>query len=140
MAKETNADSRFPTPLLHMTYVLQQSSDALLESSLGVGLSSVRVMSALSERVPRSQQTVAGLLGQTESNVSRQLKVLKKQGLVSITKNRKDGRQKDVILTQAGRNKFKKSERLLAAQQKRLLSQKDSITLELMTAKLLSHL
>lgn len=130
MAKELKIETDFPTPLLHMTYVLQQSADELLEASVGVGLSSVRLMSALSDKAPRSQQLVAGQLKQTESNVSRQLKSMKKDGLVRINKNKKDGRQKDVVLTSKGKTKFKKALKLLDAQQKRLVTKKDSATLE----------
>jgi DNA-binding MarR family transcriptional regulator len=136
MADEIKHYNDFPTPLLHLTYVLQQSSDELLESSVSAGLSSVRVMSALSDRVPRSQQVVAALLKQTESNISRQLKSMKKQGLVSVTKNKKDGRQKDVLLTQKGKSAYKRAEKLLAAQQKRLLSKKDAGSLEQLVEKM----
>lgn len=140
MVKELKIEIDFPTPLLHMTYVLQQSADVLLEASVGVGLSGVRLMSALTDKAPRSQQLVAEQLKQTESNVSRQLKSMKKDGLVKITKNKKDGRQKDVVLTSKGKTKFKKALKLLEAQQKRLLSKKDAGSLEGTIEKILRNL
>lgn len=138
MAREINHHYDFPTPFIHLTYVLQQSSDELLESSLGVGLSSVRVMSALSDKTPHSQQVVAALLHQTESNVSRQLKSMKKAGLVSVTKNKKDGRLKDVVLSQKGLNVYKRAVKMLNAQQSRLLTKKDAASLDALAAKILA--
>lgn len=110
------AKSNFP-PLLSLTYVLQHLCDELLAAQVGVGLSSVRIMSALSA-APVSQRSVAVTLHQTEANVSRQLQTMKKHGLVSITKNKKDARQRDVILTAKGQAKYQKAESLLKAQQK----------------------
>ena len=129
-------DSHFPTPLLHLTYLLQQSSDELLTSGVGAGLSSVRVMSALHPRVARSQLVVAKMLRQTESSVSRQLHNMKKQGLVTVTKNKKDGRQRDVTLTAKGHRTFVKAKKLLDKQQKSL-SKSDQKALEQTAGKVL---
>lgn len=138
MARDSKQEHNFPTPLIHLTYILQQSSDELLESSLGVGLSSVRVMSALSDKAPRSQQVVAALLKQTESNVSRQLKGMKKAGLVTIAKNKKDGRLKDVVLSPKGLNIYKRAVKMVSAQQGRLLSKKEAANLDSLATKILS--
>jgi len=109
--------SKFP-PLLHLTYLLQQSTDELLLSKVGVSLSHARIMSGLSPVVARSQHHLAVELGQTEANISRQLQVMKKHGLVSIARNKKDGRQRDVKLTHKGASKYKKAEELLKKEQK----------------------
>ncbi|MBA3757457.1 winged helix-turn-helix transcriptional regulator [Candidatus Saccharibacteria bacterium] len=140
IADKLQSPNEFPTPLLHLTYVLQQSADALLESSIGVGLSSVRVMSALSDRTPRSQQMVASQLRQTESYVSRQLRVMKKQNLVKVARNKKDGRQRDVVLTNNGKHKLQKAVKLLEAQQRRLLPRKDAKLFDQSVDKFLSHI
>ena len=116
MAKKNS----FP-PLLHLSYVLQQSADEILEQEAGVGLSAARIMSALSQSTPQSQRVVAAELRQTEANVSRQLHNMKKQGLVSITKNKKDSRQRDVVLTAKGAKKYQDAEKLLKKQQSRFL-------------------
>lgn len=70
-------------------------------------------MSALGA-APSSQRAVAHNLRQTEANVSRQLKVMRKAGLVNIAKNKKDGRQRDVTLTAEGRVKFEKAQTVLS--------------------------
>ena len=114
------AKSKFP-PLLHLSYVLQQSADEALEREAGVGLSAARIMSALSTAKPSSQRLVAMELRQTEANVSRQLHNMKKQGLVSITRNKKDSRQRDVTLTAKGARHYQQAEKLLKKQQSQVL-------------------
>ena len=112
--------SHFP-PLLHLSYILQQASDELLLDKVGIGLSQARIMSALYQNVPLSQRSVAVNLAQTEANVSRQLRQMKKQGLVKITRAKKDARQRDVILTKKGHNAYRKAEELLKKQQSQFL-------------------
>ncbi|MBI4033599.1 transcriptional regulator [Candidatus Saccharibacteria bacterium] len=112
--------SNFP-PLLHLSYILQQVSDELLIDKTGVGLSQARIMSVLHQSVPLSQHSVAVSLSQTEANVSRQLRQMKKHGLVNITKAKKDTRRKEVVLTQKGHNAYKKAEGLLKKQQSQFL-------------------
>lgn len=112
--------SNFP-PLLHLSYVLQHKADSLLEAETGMGLSAVRIMSVLSHTSPSSQRDVAAQLGQTESNVSRQLHNMKKQGLVSISRNKKDSRQRDVMLSAKGIKHYQEAEKLLKRQQKQIL-------------------
>src|ERR1043165_8489401 len=122
-----NSKNQF-SPLLHLTYVLQQLSDENLLKATGVGLSQTRIMSVLHGSVALSQRAVAVMLQQTEANVSRQLKVMQKQGLVSVVKNKKDARQRDVKLTAKGQTRLKVALKSLAAQEKelfRLLSAKE---------------
>lgn len=90
----------------------------MLTSEAGLSLSHAHIMSALHASVSRTQRHVAASLHQTESNISRQLRVMKKQGLVSITKSKKDGRQRDVKLTVKGHRKYQKAENLLKKQAK----------------------
>lgn len=112
--------NNFP-PLLHLSYVLQQSADEILEQEAGVGLSAARIMSSLSRSSAKSQRVIAMELRQTEANVSRQLHNMKKQGLVSITRNKKDSRQRDVVLTAKGAKKYQDAEKLLKKQQSKFL-------------------
>ncbi len=122
MAISKNPAEAKPTPLLSLVWKLQQAADELLTAKCGVGLSQTRIMAALDKSVPRSQAYVAVELGQTESNVSRQLKVMKKDGQVSITKNKKDSRQRDVHLTPKGYRTYTKAEQVLSHHEKGLLS------------------
>jgi DNA-binding MarR family transcriptional regulator len=112
--------SKFP-PLLRFTYNLQHSAEELLLAQAGVGLSQARIMSGLSNSVARSQSYLAVELNQTEANISRQLKVMKKHGLVNIGKNKEDGRQRDVTLTAKGLRIYAKAEKILKTQQRSFL-------------------
>src|SRR5579864_5079891 len=129
--------STFP-PLLSLTYVLQHLCDESLSGQVGVGLSQVRIMSALSS-TPVSQRSMAVALHQTEANVSRQLKAMKKQGLVGITKNKKDARQRDVTLSSKGSAKYKKALSLLKVQEKNFYKALDKSE-HLAIAELSKHL
>ena len=102
-------------------FVLQHLTNELLESEVKVGLSQVRIMSALHSTIAYSQRGIAIKLRQTEANVSRQLQSMKRQGLVSIKRNSKDRRQREVMLTNKGKRAYDKAQRLLNAQQKDLL-------------------
>jgi DNA-binding MarR family transcriptional regulator len=117
---ESSKKSSFP-PLLHLAYVLQQLSDELLERETGVGLSAARIMSVLDKSAPTSQRHIAVELRQTEANVSRQLHSMKKKGLVSITRNKKDSRQRDVVLSSSGAKHYQQAEKLLKKQQSQFL-------------------
>ena len=110
-----------PTSLHQLTFVLQQLTNELLESEVKVGLSQVRIMSALDTSMAYSQHGVAIKLRQTEANISRQLQTMKRQGLVNIKRNPKDKRQREVILSAKGKRTYDTALRLLNAQQKDLL-------------------
>lgn len=114
------AKSNFP-PLLHLSYVLQQVSDEMLEKETGIGLSAARIMSVLDKSKASSQREVAVELRQTEANVSRQLHNMKTAGLVSISRNKKDSRQRDVTLTSKGERHYQQAEKLLKKEQSKVL-------------------
>jgi DNA-binding MarR family transcriptional regulator len=122
MAKLSSPQKYSPTPLHYLLFVLQHIADDQLDKQAGTTLSHVRIMGALSGHSSRSQKMVAMQLHQTEANVSRQLQTMKKQGLVNINKNNKDGRQRDVALSAKGKKKLAKAEKVLAAQHKRMLA------------------
>jgi len=130
--------SAFPA-LLHLSYVIQHSAEEILENDAGVGLSAARIMSVLSTSRPASQRNIAVLLHQTEANVSRQLQNMKKLGLVSVTRNKKDSRQRDVLLTGKGARHYQQAEKLLKKQQReflRILNAGESAALEVAAQKL----
>lgn len=119
-AKTIGDGSNFP-PLLHLSFILQQAADELLQKQVKAGLSQARIMSVLHTSTARSQRSIAVELGQTESNISRQIRLMKKAGLVSIARSKKDSRQREVVLTAKGNATYKKAEKILKAEQSRLL-------------------
>ncbi|MBX4190721.1 MarR family winged helix-turn-helix transcriptional regulator [Candidatus Saccharibacteria bacterium] len=119
-SKASSKKSTFP-PLLHLSYVLQHLAEEKLEAEAGVGLSAARIMSVLQASSPASQRLIAMELRQTEANVSRQLQSMNKHGLVSIARNKKDSRQRDVSLTSKGSRKYQQANKILKKQQKQFL-------------------
>ena len=125
-------------PLLSLSYTLQHSANEMLEQEAGVGLSAARILSVLSGSAV-SQKNIAVELRQTEANVSRQLQAMKKQGLVSITRNKKDSRQRDITLTTKGSKKNQLAAKALRKQQSqflRILNAGESAALEVAAKKL----
>jgi DNA-binding MarR family transcriptional regulator len=130
--------TKFP-PLLHLSYILQQVAEEELLKETGIGLSAARIMSVLSNTAPLSQRDVAVTLHQTEANVSRQLKTMKSQGLVSINRNKKDSRQRDVVLTAKGAKHYQSAQKVLSKQQRqflKILNAGESAALEIAAQKL----
>ncbi len=113
------------TSLHRLEFILQHKSDLLLRDSVGVGFGQVQILQALHRSVPLSQRAIASKLYQTEANVSRQLQLLKKKGLVSIGRNNKDKRLRETALTTKGQKAFDKAEKILGAQHKELLKMMD---------------
>ena len=110
------------TPLLSLSWKVQQSAEEILVAQCGVGLSHFRILAALDKSASRSQSLIAKMLGQTEANVSRQLQAMKRAGLVHIVKNKKDRRQRDVSLSPKGFRIFTKADQILHHHEKGLLS------------------
>jgi DNA-binding MarR family transcriptional regulator len=126
-------------PLLSLSFVLQHSAEEMLEKDAGVGLSAARIMSVLDKASAVSQRVIAMELRQTEANVSRQLQSMKKHGLVSITRNKRDSRQRDVTLTAKGAKKYQEANKILKKQQKqflKILSAGETAALEIAAQKL----
>lgn len=109
------------TSLHRLEFILQHKSDLLLRQSVRVGFGQVQILQALHRSVPLSQRGVAVKLYQTEANVSRQLQLLKKKGLVSIVRNKKDKRLHETQRTEKGQKTFDKAEKILAIQHEELL-------------------
>lgn len=112
-------------PLLQLTSFIQHLSDELLDQEVGISLSFARILGALSSTTPSSQRAIAVKLHQTEANVSRQLRVMHGDGLVRITKNKKDSRQRDVTLAAKGSRKYEQAVKLLQNQQGQMLKSLD---------------
>ncbi|MBI2588889.1 winged helix-turn-helix transcriptional regulator [Candidatus Saccharibacteria bacterium] len=109
------------TSLHRFEFILQHQSDKFLRDSLGVGFGQVRIMEEIHDVIPRSQREIAARLYQTEANISRQLKELKRHGLVKISPHKNDKRQRDVSLTAKGKKKYDQAQKLVAKQHSQLL-------------------
>jgi DNA-binding MarR family transcriptional regulator len=69
--------------LHHLSFVLDRQSDLLLQDKFNIGFSQFKIMMALLWHEGVQQSEIADFLGQTEASVSRQVKLLIDQGLVT---------------------------------------------------------
>lgn len=113
------------TSLHRLEFILQHKSDQLLRLNLGLGFGQLRILEGLSATRACSQRVLARQLYQTEANISRQLRLLQKDGYVEIIKHPKDKRQRRVKLTGDGADICKRAKGLLAGLHKEILASVD---------------
>lgn len=82
--------------------VLLRYADLLLQKRFGFGYSHFKIMVALHARPDCMQASVAHFLGQTEASVSRQLKLMVKQGLAESRQNPTNRREHVIHLSTKG--------------------------------------
>jgi DNA-binding MarR family transcriptional regulator len=88
--------------LHHLAAVIGKQSDQILQEQLGIGLSQYKILMVL-EWNPRIQQkSIAESLGQTEASISRQIKLLKKKGLLLSKPDPKNKRKHMSVPTPLG--------------------------------------
>lgn len=79
----------------HLSAVMGRQTDQLLQEQLDIGLSQFKILMVL-EWNPRVQQkAIADALGQTESSISRQLRLLKDKKLL-VTKKDPQNRRRHI--------------------------------------------
>jgi len=88
--------------LHHLSAVLMRESDQILQEQLGLTFSQFRILGVLAENPALQQRQLAVNLGQTEASVSRQVKLLKKKGLLESRINPQNRREHMPVLTLKG--------------------------------------
>ena len=88
--------------LHHLSFVLLRQVEQAMQEQLGIGLSQYRIMAALQKDPYIQQRQIAKNLSQTEAAVSRQTKLLIKQGFIESTINPKNRRAHITTLTSKG--------------------------------------
>jgi DNA-binding MarR family transcriptional regulator len=103
------------TSLLQEMFKIQQHVDSLLLRQVGIGLSSYRILSILDSRTALTQRKISGLLGQSEANISRQIRHMADDGLVKIAPDKKDKRQRNISRTSKGDKKLTNAQKHLVS-------------------------
>jgi DNA-binding MarR family transcriptional regulator len=86
----------------HLAAVMDKQSEKELHDALGIGLSQYRILMVL-EWNPRLQQhSIAASLGQTEASISRQIKLLTEQGLLTVKQDPQNRRKHITAATPKG--------------------------------------
>jgi len=79
--------------LQHLSFVLARQSDQVLQEQLGIGFSQFKILMALQWHPDIQQKQIAERLGQTEASISRQIKLLQDQGLLTANVNPQNRRE-----------------------------------------------
>lgn len=88
--------------LQHVAFSLSRQSDQVLQESLGIGFSQFKILMVLQWNPSVQQRHIAENLGQTESSISRQIKLMHEQGLLQTTVNPHNRREHITTLTSKG--------------------------------------
>jgi DNA-binding MarR family transcriptional regulator len=86
----------------HIASLLAKQSDQELQEVLGLGYSQLKLLLALQSKPYLKQRDIAADLGQTEASISRQVKLMIRQGLLHITINPRNRREHLTTVTPKG--------------------------------------
>lgn len=88
--------------LNHLAFVLSRQSDQVLQEQLGIGFSQYKILMVLMSNPSIQQKQIAERLGQTESSVSRQIKILHDKSLLVTRITPENRREHITTLTARG--------------------------------------
>ena len=88
--------------LHQLSFALDRQSDEALRASLDIGYSQFKILMAAKHRSGLKQSDIANYLGQTEASVSRQIKIMKSEGLISVRIDPDNRRSRSIVLTDKG--------------------------------------
>lgn len=92
---------------------LARFNDELLLDRLEIGMAQFKVLCAIEARPYAQQKQIARAIGQTEASVSRQIKLMDRDGLVKIATKPGDRREHVVSLTPRGQRLVSRAQELL---------------------------
>ena len=123
--------------------LIHRQSDQVLQERLGMGVSQYRILRAVQANPSVQQKQIAGLLGQTEASISRQIKLMRQRGMISVRANPDNKREHLTMLQPRGERLLEVASQTLAqyhAPTMGLLSDKDQAQLAKMLRGLHSGL
>jgi DNA-binding MarR family transcriptional regulator len=88
--------------LQHLSATLARQSDQVLQERLGIGFSQFKILMVLQRNPYIQQRQIADALGQTEASISRQIKLLHDQSLLTSRPAEQNRRQHITVLTTKG--------------------------------------
>lgn len=99
--------------LQHLSFALARQSDQVLQEQLGIGFSQFKILMVLQWNPSVRQRQIADRLGQTEASISRQIKLLKEEGMLITQLNPKNRREHLTIVTAKGQRLTDKATEIL---------------------------
>lgn len=95
--------------LHHLSFVIDRQSDQVLQERLGIGFSQFKILMCIGHDSISQQRRIADKLGQTESSVSRQIKLMHDKGLLTSKVSPKNRREHITTLTAKGEKLVEKA-------------------------------
>ncbi len=99
--------------LQHLSFVLNRQSDQVLQEQLGIGFSQFKIMMVLQWDPSVQQKYIADKLGQTEASISRQIKLLHEDGMLTSQVRPENRREHITRLTPKGERVIDKAMEIL---------------------------
>ncbi len=85
-----------------LAFLLEKRADENLKKQVGIGFAQYKVLEAIGRNALAKQNVIAELLDQTEASISRQIKILEKQGLIVVATVMGNKRARELTLTDRG--------------------------------------
>jgi len=102
--------------LQHLAILTHRQSDIVLQEQLGIGMSQYRILQVLQTNPTLQQKQIAGLLGQTEASISRQVRLMQDRMMVSARVNPENRREHLTTLLPKGQRLLEAGAEVLASQ------------------------
>ncbi len=99
--------------LHQLVFILDHQSDEALHAELNIGYSQFKILMAAKHKSGLKQNDIAKFLGQTEASVSRQIKLLRDGGMLSVQTDPDNRRARSIVLTAKGEHLGKQCVALL---------------------------
>lgn len=99
--------------LQHVAALLAHQTDQVLQERLGIGFSQYKILSVLHDAPSVQQRQIALSLGQTEASVSRQIKLMTEQGLLTSHVHPQNRREHVTTLTPRGLRFIEEAQRTI---------------------------
>ena len=115
-----------------LAFLIEKKSDEVLREELSIGFAQYKVLEAISHNSLAKQNLIAELLDQTEASISRQIKLLQKQGLITVTQVMGNKRARELSMTMQGEEIVSHAKQLLelsTAQVVGILSYQEQVAL-----------
>jgi DNA-binding MarR family transcriptional regulator len=88
--------------LQHTASLMAKQNEQVLQEHLGIGLSQFKILRVLQAKANITQREIANTLAQTEASISRQVKLMLDDGLLSSTVSPANRREHIVVPTSKG--------------------------------------
>lgn len=107
-------DTTIAYVLQHVATMMARHDDRVLQEQLGIGFSQFKILNVLKDNLHIQQRAIAHLLGQSEPSISRQIKLMIEQGLLTIRVRPENRREHLTTLTARGERFIDEAVNILA--------------------------